>query len=423
MLSFDRRAQSQATLQRVAAGRIPRSISFEVHRDSMPSSKRKQDYMTVFPHVNRIKGSHRVDPVVPQAYIVANYLESPDEYKNRSLVHPNDTVYPLYTPGDVQMIKGELCMAFKHILIRQTGALPSSYITSSANGLTRKQLEDLFVVGQVLWPGGSNGTGNNTASAMVFGPATILNSGPEAIPAGEGVILDDPECVKDGDMLKPRLTTPDLGGPATTKFIFTTRPYKQTASLSVFTTLLRGVMDVAASMGEPDEEHVKTYYEDFKDRTKELWKRGSIARSPTSQDRCPLRRYWLFLLGYFSTYQPADDAAQWWMGGDAEVSREFLNAYSGSRVVGTMTMVAPTFPDAKKRSFSDTSSMLHESPPEFLVHPGTRNDLSMVRLHSMQMIFLNEYLRMVRKRYLGVALQDIPSGACGPVLIGSKNFT
>lgn len=324
--------------------------------------------------------------------MLGNFAQPPNDWEHRKMTPMDAMVYPLGRPQDVAAIKGELCMAFKPFFISGAGYLPSPEVTTTGNGLTKTQLLNLTFAGQILTPGESLGTGDNTTAVVTCGPVTIVNTGADTIPAGSGVILDDPEVVEEGGVLHPRFVDP---GVESEKFLFTTRPFRMGAHLAVFQRLTKRIMDKCISMGDD------VTYEQLWAQVKNYWKDGSICLSDVSQSRCPLRRYSMYLCDDLTrTGLAREHTEEYDYQVDEEIARDFNRAYSGCRIPGTMTGVAPVVP-------ADSSDRIAITGANAVCFP--------IRMFA-------EFIELLRRRFVGVALTDMRRGESGHVLLSYKNF-
>jgi len=347
---------------------------------------------------DRVTGTHRKDPILPQNLVLGNFSQPAEDWEKRKMTPVELMVYPLGRKQDTAAIKGELCMSFKALFVSGAGWLPSPEVTVCGNGLTMEQLKGLTFAGQVLWPGESSGTGDNTCSVVTCGPITIVNTGADTIMAGSGIIIDDPEVVEEGGMLHPRFVDP---GVESEKFLFTTRPFRMGSHLGVFQRLTKKIIHRFKSLAAV----AAPTYEGLREQTKTLWKEGSICLSDIAQPRCPLRRFWMYLCDLLTTPDgKLKKRDEYGYKVDEDIVLDFNRAFNGVRIPGTLTGVAATLPAGPAETF--IASELMQDVDKYCF--------------GMQM--LAEYMDLLRRRFVGVAISDMRRGEVGHCLLSYKNF-
>jgi hypothetical protein len=288
----------------------------------------------------------------------------------------------------------------------------------------------MSVAGQLLTAGSSGDSavtkdiaGDEGAAVLVWGPVTIANTGTDPIPAGSGIYIDDPDYVVNSNGELEPLYVNKVQGVAS-KFVWTTRPWRHAAFYVIFANLTKKVVRAAkklfAAGGTPQATYTALRKETEKDS--EI---GSVCRSPTSQHRCALRRYWLYLLFMLTGYKEKADFDHFTHGWDDAVTQDFTRFWFGARVSGMIT----NYPQSatNKNALLQSQTEVDNIPdpqltPNGFVNPETSNLISLVSFYTLPMRFYTEYINMFRRRYFGIALTSMLRGQPGHVLVGAKNF-
>ena len=364
-----------------------------------------------------VTATRRTDPVLPQAQVFLNFLVFEDEYNRRAQTH--DPVYPLYAQTDVACFKGEYALARKEVAQNATGAIPQKYIVSSLNGFSQEDLDGLYAAGMVLTSGADQKDG--TATVVAHGSQWAPNTGPDTLPAGYTIILDDPEVTKRGDRILPAYQSPDYGGRENTKFLPVTRPWKAESAGMIFSRLDRDVMEALSRIAS-DGGNSTAKCSRLRSITESAWRDRSIHR--TNPEQCPLRRYHLYLTALLTKHGSEADVKEWFWDEDERMLDNFLACYDNRTAAGDLT---------SQRFGRQSSNGMHSSAIEHLgnvewVAAMLQGSAPIESKHMIQILhFLSfrsrceaAFTARVIQRAVGYAMQDIPAGGYGTIMLGHK---